>query len=82
MNSKEENSEGFCPNYVQEFGLGTGHDRGKNKFTFLSVFYEGLRARSLKETFESPNSAYSTKEFKTQCIKINIFKNLFLEMGK
>ncbi len=24
MNSKEENSEGICPNYVQEFGLRTG----------------------------------------------------------
>ncbi len=24
MNSKEENSEDFCPNYVQEFGLRTG----------------------------------------------------------
>jgi hypothetical protein len=21
VNSKEENSQGFCPNYVQEFGL-------------------------------------------------------------
>ncbi len=21
VNSKEENSEGFCPNYIQEFGL-------------------------------------------------------------
>jgi hypothetical protein len=27
VNSKQENSSDFCPNYVQEFGLGLGHAR-------------------------------------------------------
>jgi len=37
VNSKEENSSDFCPNYVQEFGLcitrHRGGHRGSNSFT-------------------------------------------------
>jgi hypothetical protein len=30
VNSKEENSEDFCPNYIQEFGLCTMQSAGEH----------------------------------------------------
>ncbi len=40
VNSKEENSYGFCPNYVQEFGLWTREDRGPEDLKKMKKIHE------------------------------------------
>jgi hypothetical protein len=46
MKSKEENALDFCPNYVQEFGLGTGW---LEKFSSRGVFSGGGGVKQQKE---------------------------------